>query len=288
MMPFASIVLAGCLAVGAHSDHVLAGDLAAAFPALAGVPPATPLGFAPAPGAARTFHIPELRALAQHLGIAAAPAREICVVQPAAPLEPPRLIEAMRRTLPDAAIEITDFSRQPAPAGEIEFPLAGLRYTAPQSLWFGSIRYGGNRRFAVWARVRIACRVPRVVARADLQAGRPIAAGQVAVEMRDGLPEPAVFAQSVAQVEGKCPRVPIRAGLEIRALLLENPQAVRRGDAVRVEVRSGGARLDFQALAETSGAVGETVLLRNPFSQKPFRATVEDRDRVRVTAGVTP
>jgi flagella basal body P-ring formation protein FlgA len=288
MMLLASMALAGCLGVAPGSNRILAGDLAPSFPELAGVPAETPLGAAPAPGVVRTFHIAELRALAKRLGIAGFPQSDICVQRPVAPLDPARLLEAMRRQLPDARLHIVEFSRQPAPAGEIEFPLSGLHYAAPESLWTGSVRFGDNSRFTIWARVIVLESAPRVLAVGDLEAGRPIAAGQLLVQMRDGLAAPGVFARSIEEVAGKCPRVAIRAGAEIRAALLENVKEVLRGDTVRVEVRSGAAYLDFEARAETSGAVGQTVLVRNPLSQKQFRALVEAPGKVRVVPEGAP
>jgi len=63
MIHLAAFALAACLAVGAGSDQVLAGDLAAAFPEWRAVPPETPLALAPAPGVQRVFRLPELRRL---------------------------------------------------------------------------------------------------------------------------------------------------------------------------------------------------------------------------------
>jgi len=286
MMLAASMALAGCLAVGSGSDRILAKDLAPAFPEIAAAPPEAPVALAPAPGVIRVFSVGELRALARRLGIPAAPSQEICVVRPVAPLSPARILEAMRRQLPQAEIEILELSRQPAPEGDIEFPLAALRYSAEDSLWTGNIRYGENRRFSIWARVKISSSVLRVVAVADLQAGQPIQAVQLMLQTRQGLPAPGILAQSIEEVTGKCPRVAIRAGSEIRSGLLEKPKDVRRGETVRVEVQSGAASLDFEAEAETSGVVGDTVIVRNPVSQKPFRARVEAKGKVRVETSV--
>lgn len=54
---------------------------------------------------------------------------------------------------------------------------------------------------------------------------------------------------------------------------------VERGETIRVEVRSGGVVLAFDAAAETSGHVGEAVTVRNPANGQRFRAVVEGKGK---------
>src|SRR5215472_16129340 len=115
MIPLASFALAGCLAIGGGSDYIQAEDLKPAFPALAEVPDGTVVGPAPAPGAPHIFHIPELARMAARFQVTPVPEREICLERPLVPLDRARIWEAMHRQLPDARIEVADFSRQPAP-----------------------------------------------------------------------------------------------------------------------------------------------------------------------------
>src|SRR5205085_1760367 len=128
--------------------------LAPAFPALAEVPPDTSLGRAPFPGVSRIFHVPELRSLAERLHALPAPEDEICIQRPVAVLDAAQILDAMKRELPEARIELLDFSRQPAPLGTLEFPVSGLRQTG-SGYWNGSVRYGANQRFHVWAKVKV-------------------------------------------------------------------------------------------------------------------------------------
>src|SRR6266540_7369745 len=109
MMPLAAFAVGACLAVGPASDQIVAGDLAAAAPEWAAIPPETPLGLAPAPGVQRVFRLPELRRLAQRWNLAAQPERELCVTRPVAIPDPADLLAAMHRQLPGAHIEIVDF-----------------------------------------------------------------------------------------------------------------------------------------------------------------------------------
>ncbi len=57
---------------------------------------------------------------------------------------------------------------------------------------------------------------------------------------------------------------------------------VQRGERVAVEVLSGSALLRFLADAETSGHVGDSVLIRNPETGKLFQAKVEAKGKVMV------
>ncbi len=289
MIPLLSMALAACLAVGAGSDQIVAGDLVPAYPEMAALDPATPVGHAPEPGVSRTFRAFDLRTLAARFGLAPAPDREFCVERPVAPLDPAGLLEAMKNTLPQARIEILEYSRQPAPAGEVEFPRLGLHEGSPRNgaLWSGSVRYAGNRRFVIWARVKVAVGVRRVLAMADLKAGQRIEPGQILEQTREEFPAPGDFAVTLEQVTGKWPRLMLRAGSEIRLDQLVEAKDVARGERVRVEVVAGAARLEFDGIAESSGSAGEMIPVRNPDTNRRFRARVEGRGRVSVGGNAT-
>lgn len=285
MIPLVAFALAGCLAVSAGSDHILAGDLAPAFPALTAIAADAPVAWAPVPGVPRIFPVAELRRLATRFGVAPAPETELCVARRVALLDPARLLEVMRRQLPQASIEILEFSRLPAPEGELEFPLSGLRPTPAGGFWSGSVRYAGNRRFLVWAKVKVRVTAPRVIAAEDLKPGHPLEAAQLRLEMRDEFPAAGVFAGSLEEAAGRVPRRSIPAGAALRTAWLEAPKDIARGETVRVEVRNGGARLELEAQAEEAGSTGDTIPVRNPVSKKRFPARVEGKGRVSVGKG---
>ena len=283
-MDLAAFALAACLSVGASSDQVLAGDLAAAFPAWAAVPPATPLGLAPAPGVQRVFRLPELRRLAARWNVTPLPDQSVCVTRPVAACTAGRLLAAMQKEIPGARIDLLDFSRQPSPEGELLFPASGLRQTPAGGYWSGYVRYGGNHRFVLWARVRVVVAVARVVAARDLKADLALEAAAVRVETREEVPA-AGFATTVEEVAGKATRRAIAAGTALRSEWLEPAKVVRRGDTVQVEAVRGGARLQMECVAEASGAIGETIPIQNPVSKHSFPARVESKGKVVVTKG---
>ncbi len=287
MTPLLSLALAACLAVGAGSDHILAGDLVSAYPAMASLDPATPVVHAPEPGVSRVFRSLDLRPLAARFNLEPPdPATEFCVERPVAPLDPARLMNAMQAVLPEARISVMEYSRQPAPAGTVEFTRDGLHEGTARSgsLWMGAVRYGATRRFPIWARVQVAMKLNRVLALGDLRPEQPIQPGQVIEEQREEFPKTGDFAASRDQVAGRWPRISIRAGSEIRMDQLIDPKAVGRGERVRVEVVEGGAHLEFDGIAESSGSAGETIPVRNPENGHRFRARVEGKGRVSVGA----
>jgi len=119
---------------------------------------------------ARVFRSLELRQLAAHWHLSQVPGTPLCVARPVKALDPQRLLDAMRRSWPTAAISILDFSRQPAPAGPLEFPRSALRREAGSALWNAG---SPTRKTAAstFGRGFASPKAWRVVAAADLQPG---------------------------------------------------------------------------------------------------------------------
>jgi flagella basal body P-ring formation protein FlgA len=134
----------------------------------------------------------------------------------------------------------------------------------------------------VWARVRISMTAPRVIAAEPLKPGRPITDSQVRIETRDVLPGVGPAAASIEEVAGRVPRRNIRAGEVIDPAWLDAARDVSRGQPVRVDVWSGSAHLEFDAEAQASGSVGQTIPLRNPVSNRRFLGRIEGNGRVSV------
>ena len=269
--------------MGAGSDQITLGDLAPAFPGWQPAAPATPLAFAPAPGVQRVFRVAELRRIAARFEAPVAPVRDLCLERPVAPLDAERLLAAMRRSLPEARIELLDYTRYPAPQGELEFPPAGLRETPSGVLWSGCVRYAGSRRFPLWAKVKVAATGWRVVAAVDLEPLHRVEAAQLRLEMADAFPGPDAPVRTIEAVAGRVPRRAVRAGTPLRESWFDPARDVERGDMVRVEVRSGGARVEIEAEAQAAGSTGQTIPLRNSDSKKCFRARIEGKGRASLT-----
>lgn len=284
-MILAPVLLAGCLSVDASHDRITAGDLAAAEPGFAALAPDTALAYAPVPGVRRMLGAAELKRLAGRNGITIEPAGGLCVERSMRQLGRDELLAAIRRSLGDASatIELLDWNRYPAPDGEIEFPRTALRApgrAGDATIWKGWVVYAAKRRFAIWARVRLTVNCAQVVATEELRAGVPIQAGQLRTEARAVFPERNPAPLSIKDAAGRIPRRSIPAGSPVSPGLLRQPADVARGDAVKVEVRNGNARLELEGRAEASGNKGQTITVRNPHSGKSFRARVETQGKV--------
>jgi flagella basal body P-ring formation protein FlgA len=275
-----------------EGDRIRARDLAAVFPEFHQVPAETVLGQAPLPGAQRTFHSPELRALAHRFGVDLSSAPDTCFEWALQPLDHARAIAAMQESLriPDAKIEIADMISDRVPPGRIEFPLDSLGTPSPSGpsapvLWRGAVVYGDSHRFPIWARVGIAAPCRKLIAVDSLKTGQPIEARQLRATTSACFPVSAKEIPPITEVAGMVPLRPIAAGAELRLDFLALPNDVNRGDAVHVEVRSGGARLAFTGHALTGGRSGDTISVRNPDSNRTFQARVTGKGTAIVELG---
>ncbi len=285
-------IAAACVAV--EADKVTAADLSRVLPAFAAAPPEADFGYAPAPGARRVYPRKELERLARRHGISLSEAADVCVVRPLERLTAGRLAEAMRASLgsPQARIEIVEYAAFGAPRGVLEFPASGLRRppaNMPDAavLWKGHVRYAGNRRFPVWARVRLRAPGVRVVAIDDLRPGAAIRAEQLRLEEGEWFPETEAVARSIEQVEGRMALRAVAAGREIPLGALAEPRDVERGERVQVKAVAGAASVSVEGVAAVSGSRGQTITVKNPSTGKAFRATVVGRGsaQLRVSEG---
>ncbi|HLK68713.1 MAG TPA: flagellar basal body P-ring formation chaperone FlgA [Bryobacteraceae bacterium] len=282
MSPLTSLAVAACLAVSARSDHITVKDVAPAFPGIDTGLFDQAVGLAPAPGIQRIFRLPELRRLATRLNVSTEPITELCFERPIAPLAVERVRETLHRQLPDATIEVLEYSRLAVPEGELEFPLSGLHPLPSGGLWSGSVRYGVIHRFSVWARVKISTIESRVVATEDLKPGQVIDETKVRLEKREEFPAANIFVTAIEQAVGKVLERPAAAGTPLRSQWLAAPKDIARGDTVQVEVWSGRAHLKLPAVAEASGFVGQNIPVRNQDSKKRFWAVVVGKGQVSV------
>ncbi len=296
------VALAGALAAGecvtVEGDRILAGDLARVRPLFAALDPAMPVGYAPAPGRRRALEPEELGRLARRHRLPETSLEAVCFERAAEVLTRERLLEAMRASLgePEARIEIVEFSRYPVPRGRLAFPLAGLASPPPAQpdapvLWRGRVLYEGRRSAGIWARVRIGVVRRLLIARRDLVAGRPIKAADLEERLAETFPARRQADLTVEEAVGAAPRRRIRAGEAIEAASLRLARDIERGDAVRVEVAAGAARLFIEGRAENGGRRGEPVSVRNPASGRRFTAVVEGPGRASLriqTGGQAP
>jgi flagella basal body P-ring formation protein FlgA len=268
-------------------SRILGADLARVVPALKTIPPDLPIAPSPLPGAIRTFPVSELQTLALRFAIPAVAVEEVCFRIATETLNRARVIESMMDALkiPDVRIEVLDATNEATPTGRIEFRRENLGTPAGPNrsspiIWRGDVIYAGDRRFAIWAKVRITAPVTRLIADENLRAGIPIKSGQIREEVTDAFPLSSGRLASLSQVEGLIPLRAIASGAEVRPDDVGQPYEVNRGDLVHVEVRAGAARLALTGRAESAGRVGDLVPVRNIDSSRVFPAVVEGKDSV--------
>jgi len=286
----AAMAQAPCLPVA--GAQITGADLKRAIPAWAAISSNVPLAPAPLPGSTRIFYPSELQSVAARFSLPIASAREVCFRLATAPLSPDRIVESMRNALriPYARIELLETSTEPAPAGAIEFKREDLGAPASADrqtpvLWRGNVVYAGDRRFAIWAKVRITAQLGRVVAVEALRSGVAVRPEQVREEIFEGFPIRSAGGVSLERIAGMVPVHPVAAGAEVRLENLTRPNDVNRGDMVHVDVRFGAAHLILVGQAESAGHIGDVVAVRNPESSRVFRALVDGADKVVVEPG---
>jgi flagella basal body P-ring formation protein FlgA len=282
-------ILTGLAAVTAHAactpvtaSRILAGDLAHADARYAALPAGLTVAFAPPPGGRRVFTAAELTRLARANGVAIESASDLCFEFPVHAITRDEVIAAIQHSLPaNASVGILGLSTAEVPAGELEFPIGGLE----RKHWSGFVVYAGNRRAAVWADVAISIPVTNLVAAMDLPADVTIEAAHLRIEKAQTADPREASILSLEEVRGLAPRSPIKAGAIIHRSDLVVPPAIRKGDAIRVEVQSGLAWLHFDAVAEAPARLGEMVELRSPVSNKIFKARLDSPSKAVVIVG---
>jgi len=265
-----------------EGDTITGRDLAAANPLFAGMDPGLTISATPSPGAIQLMRPEQLARLARQNGIASStPFSEACFERATQLLTAEKLLPVLSKALAmdGAQIEILDFSRFSVPLGALEFTRAGL---TPPGLWRGRIAYSAGRSTPVWVKVHVSIERTWIEAAETLKAGKPIEPGQLVVRTGPRFPFGTQAIESAELAVGRATVRTIEPGAPIYASMLEAPLAVERGDKVTVEVTSGAAVLVFEALAESSGRAGESILVRNPENGHYFRVRVDARGKVSI------
>jgi flagella basal body P-ring formation protein FlgA len=264
------------------TDHILGQDVARASPPFAGLDPHLEIGAAPLAGVGRVMRTDELVRLAKQNGISLdAPAAAICFERATEVLTTEALLPIIQKALSidNAKIEIVDFSRFGVPRGIFDFPKSSLM---PNGLWRGRVLYGENHSMPVWVKARITVERTWVEAAEPLITGKTIEARQLILKTGPRPPFDTSLIESLTLVAGRRPVRTLAAGTPIAGAMLTIAHDVERGDRISVEVKVGGAILDFDATAESSGRAGESILVRNPENGRSFLAVIQDKGHVLV------
>lgn len=268
-----------------QGDRITAADVAAVAPAFAAIPPETIFGYAPQPGAYRNVEPAELARFAAAHGIQFHGIDRVCFEPAVSELEPSAIEEAIRASLTamsiaGAEIEVVEYSKFRVPSGKLTFPVESFPpYAAGNTAIWNGFVVRENRRYSVWARVKITVAQTRVVAAASLRAGQRVEAGDVRLEEVRAFPARDTLLKSISDGVGMLAKRYVNAGTPLTTADLMPPWDVDRGDMTMVQVRSGGAVLTLEAEAQADGRAGQSIDFRNATTGKTFRAKIIGKGR---------
>jgi flagella basal body P-ring formation protein FlgA len=287
---FAVAGLARATCVALPSGKILVRDLASTVPLFQALDPDEFIGFAPFPGTIRTLTSRDILLAARRYGLAFPPgeaAPSVCVERILHPLSIQEVRAALVSALdaPGGRLELLEFSNQPVPPGRLVFQLAALNKPAGNNaqtpvIWPGRLIYDDRQSLSVWAKVRISVDREVFLAKDAIPKGGVIDAAQVSATRAPQFPFPDSPLSAVSGIVGKVARRAIPAGQRIVPEALDDPQDVIRGETVHVKVVNGAATITLDAVAESSGTKGQSILVHNPGSGRTFRAVIEERGRV--------
>jgi flagella basal body P-ring formation protein FlgA len=286
---------AGCLAVS--SDKILARDVRDSWPFLQELDPDTTIAFAPRPGVQRILSARDLILIARERGLdlRGTIVSSICVERVVRPISPEEMRAALLLAIgtTDVELEVIGFSPEALPPGDLEFKPVHLGRPSGENqgtpvIWRGLLRYDLQSSMPVWAKVKISVGCSLLVASEDIPAGTAIKAAQIKEVHGRQFPFLPLPIQSSQAVIGKIARRSIPSGQSFAPGALDEPTEISKGDTIRVSVLDGPARMSLDAVAQSSGKKGESILVHNPSSGKNFRAIVEERGKatVRSSPGV--
>ena len=283
---FATLAAGGCLQV--EGDSIRAAEMARIVPEFSALPPESSLGYAPAPGVVRTITGTALSRAASRFGVALGEVADVCVERAGVPVKSGDAQDAMQRALAgrQSAVEIVELSQASLPRGSLNFPLSGLLPASSDgvSAWRGWLTTTDGRRYAVPARVKLTANLFRVVAIDALVAGMPIQASNVREERIQSTRIDRTPYPPLSEVVGRTPRRSIQAGTCVTSEMLDWPKAIRNGQAVELQARSGPVVLRFQGVAAGDARIGDWVPVKSSWNGTVLRGRVEGPSVVVVDA----
>jgi flagella basal body P-ring formation protein FlgA len=143
-----------------------------------------------------------------------------------------------------------------------------------------AIRIGGKLARTVVAGYRVTSYVHTAVAARDLAPGAVLAASDLALARIASNGRPAVGTEVLVgrKLSGATPK---GAALYVEQTVPDT--VVKPGQAAILMVRDGAVALTVDVVARTGGAVGDTVTVFNPQTQKAIAAVVTGPNRVELT-----
>ncbi len=265
-------------------DRILGSDLKAATHGFEALEDRRVVALAPAPGVRRVFTPADLQSFGR-------PARELCFERSGEPIRKEAAAAAMQNAFDgrQVRIGIEEIQQGSLPTGTLEFPLTTLSRPPPNRpdaavIWRGHLRLENGRSIPVWARVRVTEQREWVESAAPLVPGRAVEPGQVRTRVGEVFPLTAPLATDPNLFIGRSPRRSIAPGVLLNPAMFEEPFLILKGDTVDAMVASGAVSLRFDARAETSGRLNDSILIYDPAQSRRLKAQVAGKGKVVIHA----
>lgn len=132
----------------------------------------------------------------------------------------------------------------------------------------------GEKRWSIYLSATVEVMVSVVVANGDLQRGDRVSAADLRFETMNLTRLNYGHITDMQAAIGKEVRRLIRVNSPVRAASLQEPIAVKRGDSVNLQARTGTITVQTTATALSNGRVGEQIRVRNNRSERVIRVKV--------------
>jgi flagella basal body P-ring formation protein FlgA len=279
---------AACVVV--DGDRILARHLSEVDRAFSALNPDLVFSYSPTVGKKRVISGSEIVRWAAANGIGLLQKESVCFERTGHALKIEEIITAIKRSLvmeQSVQIDVVDFCKEVLPPGKLDFkvedaslPLIG--HPDVPVLWRGDFVATGGTHYPVWARVRVLVLRKAIRAKQDVRAQSVIEADQLEETQSLQSPLRPGSTEDISSYVGKIAKQTVPRGSILEARLVQPRPAVERGSVVRVDVFSGTAHLQFEAFANSSGCIGDAIVLTNPAGSKRFRGVVTSSGRVEI------
>jgi flagella basal body P-ring formation protein FlgA len=130
--------------------------------------------------------------------------------------------------------------------------------------------------------VDVSVQAPVVVSARNVPAGAIVSREDVAVRMREYTSGSDGVLHTLEEALGKKARWQLTGGVPIRREYMEDPSALRRGDAVTIVAESGPVRITGKGTALQAAGIGDTVMVKNTASGREMAGRLFEGRVVRV------
>lgn len=264
---------------------VTAGDLTTSIPEFANIEPGIKILAAPIPSIRRFISNGNLELLAQKHNVGPLQKlQSICLEQGTIDIPRDSILQALKESFNEldegkrGTLELLNYYPKRAPEGTIQFLRNGLHAVCITGAcgtfrWRGSMQLSDGGSLPLTAEVRLMMDETAPVALRNLTVGTKIGPPDFVLSEKRIFWHPKTTKPPgilVGQIVCKL----VKSGEVISAQSVRLAREVEIGESIELQVHSGNLLLITQAIAETGGRTGSTVIVSNPNNRKKFVAKV--------------